>query len=269
MPDLQLLVGDLRSEFGDAYFVAGQMGGWNAQGENTPKYANINDTITKIKNYISNADYVTNEGLDHIGDYAHFDLESQVLLGQRYAKKVLGQVYDVDISIVNVDFQGDGFAVYRGDTILQDRSWSYTAPAGSAQTMLIMPEEGKEIVRLVINGSEVTGITGATSYSYEVDTGTDTNLEIVIESGIIESAVPGIAGISRGRPLLHPNPASGMINVRTTTSFNNLRIHTMDGKLVLQSTESDHVDISYLPPGSYFAAVNLSDTLVYELFIKH
>ncbi|MDF1573207.1 MAG: sialate O-acetylesterase, partial [Bacteroidales bacterium] len=227
MTDLQLLVGDLRSAFGDACFVAGQMGGWNAQGEDTPKYANINDTITKIKNSISNADYVTNEGLDHIGDYAHFNLESQVLLGQRYAKKVLAKVYDVDITILNVDFQGAGLAVYRGDTILQDRSWSYTAPAGTAQTMLIMPGEGKEIVRLVINGSEVTGITGATSYSYEVDAGTDTNLEIVIESGIIESVVPGTAGIHGGRPLLYPNPASGTINVHTTTSFNNLRIHTM------------------------------------------
>jgi sialate O-acetylesterase len=269
MADLQLLVGDLRSEFGDAYFVAGQMGGWNAQGADTPKYANINDTITKIKNYLSNADYVTNERLDHIGDYAHFDLESQVLLGQRYAKKVLAQVYDVDITILNVDFQGDGFAVYRGDTISPGRSWSYTAPAGNTQTMIILPGEGKKIVRLVINGSEVAGITGSASYSYEVNTAADATLEIVIESDVIENVVPDIAGSNEGRPLIYPNPASGVINVSAAaSSFSTLRIHTMDGKLMLESKDARQVDISFLPSGSYFAVAGLAGGPVYELLLK-
>ncbi len=34
---LELLVGDLRAEFGDACFVAGQLGGWNIEGGDVPK----------------------------------------------------------------------------------------------------------------------------------------------------------------------------------------------------------------------------------------
>jgi sialate O-acetylesterase len=268
MDDLGLLVGDLRSTFGNAYFVAGQMGGWNAQGEDTPKYANINDTILKIQNYISNADYVSNEWLDHIGDYSHFNLESQILLGQRYAQKMLAQVYAIDITILNIDFQGEGYAVYGGDTISQEQSWSYTAAAGSTQTLQIMPARGMEIVRLVINGNEVAGITGAASYTYDVETDADSLLDILIESGTPDGIKEIDSEPSGERPQLYPNPSACSISVRTNTNFKNLRIHTLDGKLLMQTGQTRNIDISFLSPGIYFATVNMTGEPVYELLIK-
>ncbi|HKK62340.1 MAG TPA: sialate O-acetylesterase, partial [Bacteroidales bacterium] len=269
MDDLKLLVGDLRSEFGNAYFVAGQMGGWNAQGEDTPKYANINETITKIGNNISNADYVSNKWLQHIGDYSHFNLESQIILGQRYAAKVLAQVYGVNITILKVDFQGDGFAVYGEDTIQQDQAWSYTAPAGSTQTLTIFPPEDKEIDSLILNGNLISGINGTSSYTYEVDTSADTLLNIIIKSQTPDSSSTAVPVMKHRKILVYPNPAGNSINIRKGSDFKNLSIHTLNGKLVLQSRKSRNIDVTSLLPGTYLATLNLTGGRFYELFIKH
>ncbi len=65
------------------------------------------------------------------------------------------------------------------------------------------------------------------------------------------------------------NPMNAYSNIRTDTDFNNLKIHTLDGKMVLQSREPRNIDIAFLPTGIYFTTVNMTTGTVCEQFIKH
>jgi hypothetical protein len=91
MPLLKQLVSDLRSDLRtNAYFVAGELGQWHS---GTKK---INQVISSISSEIEHADYVTTDGLIPLhGDSTnpHFDEHSQLILGQRYADKVLEHIY--------------------------------------------------------------------------------------------------------------------------------------------------------------------------------
>ena len=90
---LKKLVKDLRHDLGgNIYFVAGQIGQWR------PTNKNINQVITMIPNDIKNSDYVSTDGLSPLkGDSSnpHFDTRSQLILGERYAEKVLKNIYDM------------------------------------------------------------------------------------------------------------------------------------------------------------------------------
>src|SRR5699024_8576707 len=88
---LKKLVKDLRSDLGDDfYFVGGEIGKWRVSN------FEINKVIRSIPNEIENADYISAEGLTPLkGDSTnpHFDTRSQLILGKRYAEKVLERVY--------------------------------------------------------------------------------------------------------------------------------------------------------------------------------
>jgi hypothetical protein len=95
MPLLKKLVNDLRKDIGDnVYFVAGEIGKWRSSSQK------INRIIDKIPMEINHADYVKADGLlPSKGDTAnpHFNTLSQLILGQRYAVKVLEQVYHISL----------------------------------------------------------------------------------------------------------------------------------------------------------------------------
>ena len=90
---LKEMVESLREDLGDPdlYFVAGELAPWFTTDA-------FKDMIGTISDFIDeNADYVSAEGLTPLIDESdpHFDRESQLTLGERYADKVLEHVYGI------------------------------------------------------------------------------------------------------------------------------------------------------------------------------
>lgn len=88
---LKTVVDGLREEFENPglSFVAGQI---------CPEYKNasyFNPEIVKIGQVIENSYCATTEGLSSIGDNTHFNRESLIILGERYADIILRCVYKI------------------------------------------------------------------------------------------------------------------------------------------------------------------------------
>lgn len=95
---LAVFVGQLRSDLGaDVPFIAGELGQWR------PIVAAFNKMIHSIADYIPNSAWVSSkrcipiatsdsEGKPNLKD-PHFDRKSQILIGKRYADKVLKMCY--------------------------------------------------------------------------------------------------------------------------------------------------------------------------------
>ncbi len=97
LPALQQIVKDLRTELDivSAPFIAGQLGTW---GKNTENHTMFNEMITAISSSIPNSSYVSSEGCTPLSDNIHFDRESQLVMGERYADKILEMVYGKQIN---------------------------------------------------------------------------------------------------------------------------------------------------------------------------
>lgn len=90
-PDsLSVFVSALRQEFGDddIPFVAGEVGHWTDHAEE------FNSMISHISERIPCSDYVSSEGCSMLKDESdpHFSRDGQILLGKRYAHKVLEMI---------------------------------------------------------------------------------------------------------------------------------------------------------------------------------
>jgi hypothetical protein len=94
---LKTFVADLRSDLGDVPFVVGELGQWRSY------VAKFNTMLQTISGNIPNSDWVSSEGgvpivtADSNGEPdlndAHFNRASQIMLGERYADKILKMVY--------------------------------------------------------------------------------------------------------------------------------------------------------------------------------
>lgn len=88
---LENMVSNLREQLGDKklYFVAGELGPWRAS---SPDF---NKMLQGIGDKIKYSDYVSSEGTVSRADDSdpHFSRESQIILGERYADKVLKYIY--------------------------------------------------------------------------------------------------------------------------------------------------------------------------------
>jgi hypothetical protein len=96
MANLQKLVADLRAEFStpDAFFLAGELNYIKPQ-----QYGALNDSLHTIQTRIPHSDWVSAEGLTTLADDIHFDRQSAITLGERYAQKIIPLFYT---SIPNV-----------------------------------------------------------------------------------------------------------------------------------------------------------------------
>ena len=95
------MVEDFRKDPGaDVPFIAGQLGGWRSSS------AGFNERITRINKYLIWSDWVSSKDCQPIvtassdgqpdKDDPHFDRASQILMGKRYAQKILDIVYGVE-----------------------------------------------------------------------------------------------------------------------------------------------------------------------------
>ena len=98
MATLQALVDNYRKELGDVLFLAGQIEQWRGWQTST----NFNNMLETISDNIPNSDWISSEGLTNVASEAHknngkggphFDRRSMIVLGERYADKVLDKVY--------------------------------------------------------------------------------------------------------------------------------------------------------------------------------
>lgn len=94
------LAENLRKDLGaDVPFIVGQLGDWR----NSPNIDNFNNNIKNIRNYLIYSDWVSSEGgvpivtADSHGQPdltdPHFNRASQIMMGERYAEKILKMVY--------------------------------------------------------------------------------------------------------------------------------------------------------------------------------
>lgn len=91
MERLAKLAENLRKDLNapDVPFIAGELAYW--------RNTEMNKVIRTISHHIPNSDYVSAEGCDMLKDESdpHFGREGQLLIGERYADKVLKMVYGV------------------------------------------------------------------------------------------------------------------------------------------------------------------------------
>ena len=98
---LTYVVEDFRKDLGaDVPFIAGQLGGWRSSS------AGFNERITRINKYLIWSDWVSSKDCQPIvtassdgqpdEDDPHFNRASQILMGKRYAQKILDIVYGVE-----------------------------------------------------------------------------------------------------------------------------------------------------------------------------
>lgn len=91
MERLAKLAENLRKDLNapDVPFIAGELAYW--------RYTEMNKIIRTISEHIPNSAYVSAEGCDMLKDESdpHFGREGQLLLGERYADKVLSIVYGI------------------------------------------------------------------------------------------------------------------------------------------------------------------------------
>jgi hypothetical protein len=247
---LEPFVQDLRTEIGDdVYFLAGQLGPWNADGTDEPKYGPFNDTIVKIASYISNSDCVLSTNLDNIGDYTHFNVESQVLIGQRYAKKMLEKVYNIDISILELTLEGNGYINYADEVITDENDYSYTELTTATASLEIYAGQGKQFTQLLANGVEITDAVGDTVYTFNQSMASDNELSLQM---LVEDVnTIGIDFVNLEASFFYPNPANQTITIANSSNEFDVSIFDNCGRRVLQSKNEKQIDIENLKTGAY------------------
>lgn len=104
MSQLMKLANNLRTDLGgDVPFIAGQLGDWRSSS------VNFNTNIKSIGQYLTYSDWVSSadcipivtaesNGEPDLTD-PHFDRASQMLIGKRYAQKILKMVYEKDYTV--------------------------------------------------------------------------------------------------------------------------------------------------------------------------
>lgn len=85
LPKLEALITRVRTLVGnnDLPFVVGQLGRYN------PTYDNINKETAKLPALVAHTAIASSEGLVDKGDNTHFNRASAIILGQRFAEKML------------------------------------------------------------------------------------------------------------------------------------------------------------------------------------
>lgn len=65
-----------------------------------------------------------------------------------------------------------------------------------------------------------------------------------------------------------PNPTSDFINIKGLVSIDNIQIISLDGKILIESTDS-RIDITHLDDGKYLCFINADNRISRATIIKH
>lgn len=117
------LVANLRKDLGipDLFFVAGEIAEWGPNSNAVESNKAFNHLISHISEFIPNSVCVSSEGAFPLINRTdpHFDTDSQLLLGERYAKEVLVHCYQQSFV---PSHEGGLRVLFIGDSIT-DGSW--------------------------------------------------------------------------------------------------------------------------------------------------
>ncbi|MDR1585241.1 MAG: T9SS type A sorting domain-containing protein [Prevotellaceae bacterium] len=131
-PDLlEAWVNDFRADLGDTnneiYFVAGELAYWRQNGTGSTAF---NEMIRTISTFIPNSDWVSADELTPWAntDDPHFDRESNIILGERYAEKVINKFYDFTTSenITDKDGVSDIHCILNGNRLVVNNTTNTT-----------------------------------------------------------------------------------------------------------------------------------------------
>lgn len=100
---LQTLVGQIRTDLDDAklFFAVGEIAHWKRDAADNEINKDFNTMINGIETFLDDSGVVSAQDLKPIrGDLKdpHFDRESQMILGKRYADLILNKVYETKLS---------------------------------------------------------------------------------------------------------------------------------------------------------------------------
>jgi len=137
-----------------------------------------------------------------------------------------------------------------------------TVPTWSTEA--INPEDSSEIE--VRYSTYSLGLFKKSVTVYSNDTaGSPKRITVIGE--VLQST--GIKQLSNGHLVLFPNPSSGLINISGITQAAEVKIYSIQGKLLksLHQVET-RIDISDLPTGVYFLNLKSGDTVLRKSIVK-
>ena len=158
---LKAMVDNFRNDLGesDLYFVAGELAYWRGGGSGSTAF---NEMIGTISTFIENSDFVSAAGLTPLINESdpHFDRESNIKLGERYAEKVLAKIYDVTSDVKSQAKNAKIYSSKKKIIIEQDEpnarleifditGKNVLAQVIQGRTEIAIPESGLLIVRLI------------------------------------------------------------------------------------------------------------------------
>ena len=118
---LKIMVENLRNDLNEPnlHFVAGEIAYWRGGGTGSTVF---NDSIRTISSRISNSDWISAEGCTPLINESdpHFDAPSAILLGERYAEKLIKNVFTSSSSVESVNqidsplvlIQNEGLSIF-------------------------------------------------------------------------------------------------------------------------------------------------------------
>lgn len=128
------LVANFRNDLGlpDLFFVVGEIASWTPDKRAAEDIKDFNKLMSHIGDFIPNVTSVSSEGLHPLIDCRdpHFDTSSQIILGERYAKKILEHCYRQASTPVHV---GGLRVLFIGDSITDGNWGGGGAPKPSSQ----------------------------------------------------------------------------------------------------------------------------------------
>lgn len=257
LSNLNGLVTKLRAAVNnDFYFVAGQLGPWY------DKYKGFNDNLVNITSEIENADYVANTNLWHLGDDTHFNTESQLLYGRRYAKNVLAAVYDIDIAVFKVGIVGEAFVTVAADTLSE--AGSFTSLWDEQSTFDIHAPQGKVFEKLMIDSVEVPEAKGLEVFSY---TPSSTDAYIHLTATTVDTTSTALFEATSSKVVLYPNPSTGQLTLSGSYDSYDVSIFDLSGRLALRASEVSTLDVSSLKKGCYMLHIKSGNMSTNEKLI--
>ncbi|MCF8380392.1 MAG: T9SS type A sorting domain-containing protein [Bacteroidales bacterium] len=273
MGKLSTLVDALRAELGDVPFIAGQMGGWTKDGESSPKYEAINAVIPTIADHIPNSAFVGNSELTSIGDDTHFNLESQILLGNRYAQNMLSSEYGIEVSIIKVIYSGDSDLMINNESVKTGIIHSFTEPKNEETAISFKVPNNVLISRLSVNGVDSVSAAGTKEFTiYLTPVEDEISLQVEVET-VIDSLIINVKESTLAADIIsiYPNPVTQFLNIYSENAFAKLLIYNSSGQVVRlmnSPMEIETIDLSHIPEGIYSLQLLDDEKLVVRKFVK-
>ncbi|HRX68915.1 MAG TPA: choice-of-anchor J domain-containing protein [Tenuifilaceae bacterium] len=133
---------------------------------------------------------------------------------------------------------------------------TYTYTSGETINLTATPDNGWQFEKWLIGENEITE--SSTSITLTRDT-TATAVFVVVSS---------IDSNTENSLVVFPNPSSRLLYIKCEEHINSIKLYSVTGKLILETTASETLDVGYLPSGMYTLKIELADGVETRQFLK-